>query len=92
MNPTTTGTIAQQTEAALMGPIFTTGSTGSMAMKDGPFIGIAASPFALIAVAVWQLSVLASDPRLGGHYASGEPESGPFDTNQVKPALSWSAK
>ena len=61
-------------------------------MKNGPFIGIGASLLALIAVADWQFSVLASDSRLGGHYAGGEPESGPFDTNQVKPGLSWSAK
>lgn len=61
---------------------------GSMDVRNGPFIGLVASLLVLIAVAVWQFSVLTSDARPGGHYASGTPERGPFDSNQVKPALS----
>jgi hypothetical protein len=65
---------------------------GSTNVKNGPFIGFVASLLVLIAVAVWQFSVLTSDARLGGPYAGGKSESGPFDSNQVKPALSRSAK
>ena len=61
-------------------------------MKNGPFIGFVASLLVLIAVALWQFSVLTSDGRLGGRYAGGAQESGPFDSNQVKPALSRSPK
>ena len=42
----------------------------------------------LIAVAVWQFSVLTSDARVG----IAKPESGPLDGNQVKPALARSPK
>ena len=65
---------------------------GSMDVKNGPFIGFVASLLALIAVALWQFSVLTSDGRLGGPYAGGAQESGPLDSNQVKPALSRSPK
>ncbi len=57
-------------------------------MKNGPFIGFVASLLVLIAVAVWQFSVLTSDARVGGIHAGGKPESGPLDGNQVKPARS----
>lgn len=63
-----------------------------MDVKNGPFIGVVASLLALIAVALWQFSVLTSNGRLGGPYAGGKPESGPLDSNQVKPALSRSPK
>jgi hypothetical protein len=59
-----------------------------MDMKNGPFIGFVASLLVLIAVAVWQFSVLTSDSRVG----SAKPESGPLDGNQVKPALARSPK
>ena len=61
-------------------------------MKNGPFIGFVASLLVLIAVAVWQFSVLTSDASLGGYHASGKPENGPLDNNQVKPALSKSPR
>lgn len=66
-------------------------------MKNGPFIGFVASLLVLIAVALWQFSVLASNSRLsspyaGGPYGNGKSESGPLDSNQVKPALSRSPK
>lgn len=61
-------------------------------MKNGPFVGFVASLLVLIAVAVWQFSVLTSDARLGGYHAGGKSESGPFDSNQVKPALQQSPK
>jgi len=61
-------------------------------VKNGPFIGLVASLLVLIAVAVWQFSVLTSDTRLGGPYAAGKSDSGPLDSNQVKPALSKSPK
>jgi hypothetical protein len=64
---------------------------GSTNVKNGPFIGFVASLLVLIGVAVWQFSVLTSDTRLGGPYA-GKSESGPLDSNQVKPALSRSPK
>ncbi|HEY4168034.1 MAG TPA: hypothetical protein VGM96_14715 [Reyranella sp.] len=52
-------------------------------MKNGPFIGFVASLLVLIAVALWQFSVLTSDDLVGG-----KPESGPLDSNQVQPARS----
>ena len=57
-------------------------------MKNGPFIGFLVSLLVLIAVAVWQFSVLTSDARLSGPYAGGKPVSGPLDSKQAKPALS----
>ena len=57
-------------------------------MRNGPFIGFVASLLVLIAVALWQFSVLTSDTRIGGF----KPESGPVDANQVKPALSRSSR
>lgn len=63
-----------------------------MDVKNGPFIGFVASLLVLIAIAFWQFSVLTSDSRLSGPYAAGKPESGPLDSNQVKPALSRSPK
>lgn len=57
-------------------------------MKNGPFIGFVASLLVLIAVAVWQFSVLTSDARVG----SSKLESGPLDSTQVKPALARSPK
>jgi hypothetical protein len=36
--------------------------------------------------------VLTSNSRLSGPYAGGKPESGPLDSNQMKPALSRSPK
>jgi hypothetical protein len=59
-----------------------------MDMRNGPFIGFVASLLVLIAVALWQFSVLTSDTRIGGF----KPESGPLDSNQVKPALSRSSR
>jgi hypothetical protein len=59
-----------------------------MDMKNGPFIGFVASLLVLIAVAVWQFSVLTSDARVG----SSKLESGPLDSTQVKPALARSPK
>src|SRR5262249_47253754 len=56
---------------------------GSTDVKNGPFIGFVASLLVLIAVALWQFSVLTSDVRVGS-----KPESGPFDSNQDKPARS----
>ena len=61
---------------------------GSMDVKNGPFIGFVASLLVLIAVAVWQFSVLTSNARVGGPYAGGKSESGPLDSNQIKPARS----
>ena len=61
-------------------------------MKNPPLIGVVASLLVLLAVALWQLSVLTSDGRLGGPYPGGKPENGPIDNNQVKPALSQSPK
>jgi hypothetical protein len=61
-------------------------------VKNGPFIGLVASLLVLIAVALWQFSVLTSDGRFGGPYAGGKPDSGPLDSSQVKPALSRSPK
>jgi len=63
-----------------------------MALKNGPFIGFVASLLVLIAVALWQFSVLTSNSRHSGPYAGGKSESGPLDSNQVKPALSRSPK
>jgi hypothetical protein len=63
-----------------------------MALKNGPFIGFVASLLVLIAVALWQFSVLTSNSRLSGPDAGGKSESGPLDSNQVKPALSRSPK
>jgi hypothetical protein len=54
-----------------------------MDLRNGPFIGFVASLLVLIAVALWQFSVLTSDTRVGG-----KPESGPPDRNQVNPARS----
>jgi len=65
---------------------------GSTNVKNGPFIGFVASLLVLIAVAVWQFSILTSDARLGGPYAAGKSESGPLDSDQVTPALSRSPK
>jgi hypothetical protein len=59
-----------------------------MDMRNGPFIGFVASLLVLIAVAVWQFSVLTSDTRIGGF----KPETGPLDGNQVRPALSRSSR
>ena len=61
-------------------------------MKNGPFIGFVASLLVLIAAAVWQFSVLTSDVRLGSPYAAGKSETGPLDSQQIKPALSRSPK
>jgi hypothetical protein len=63
-----------------------------MDVKNGPFIGFVASLLVLIAVALWQFSVLTSNARLSGPYASSKSENGPLDSNQVKPALSRSLK
>jgi hypothetical protein len=60
-------------------------------MKNGSFIGFVASLLVLIAVAVWQFSVLTSDARLGSPYAD-KSESGPLDSKRIEPALSKSPK
>jgi hypothetical protein len=85
----TTETIIQQTEALpLAFHVAGQAQSGSMDVKNGPFIGFVASLLMLIAVAVWQFSVLTSDARVGGYPAGGKAESGVLDHDQVKPALS----
>lgn len=59
-----------------------------MDVKNGPFIGFVASLLVLIAVALWQFSVLTSDAPVGGHHTTGKPESEPLDSSQAKPARS----
>jgi hypothetical protein len=61
-----------------------------MDVKNGPFIGFVASLLVLIAIALRQFSVLALDAHLSSPSASGKSESGPLDSNQVRPALSRS--
>jgi hypothetical protein len=86
----TTETIAQQTKAMPMTfPLTGQAQPGSTTVKNGPFIGFVTSLLVLIAVAVWQFSVLTLDAR---HLATGQPETSPLDSNQVKPALSRSPK
>jgi hypothetical protein len=63
-----------------------------MAVKNGPFIGFVASLLVLIAAALWQFSVLTSDVSSGSYRAAAKPDSGPLDSNQVKPALSRAPK
>ena len=47
-----------------------------MDVKNGPFIGFVASLLVLIAIALWQFSVLTSDSRLSGPYAAASPRAG----------------
>jgi hypothetical protein len=61
-------------------------------VNNGPFIGIVASLLLLLAVALWQFSVLTSDGHFDGRFAGGKQESGPLDRSQVTPALSRSPK
>ena len=61
-----------------------------MDVKNGPFIGFVASLLVLIAIALWQFSVLTSDTRLSGPSASSRLESGPLDAQRAKPALARS--
>jgi hypothetical protein len=80
----TTETITQQTEAMPVAfHLAGQAQPGSTDVKNGPFIGFVASLLVLIAVALWQFSVLTSDDLVGG-----KPESGPLDSNQVQPARS----
>ena len=57
-------------------------------MKNGPFFGIVTSLLVLIAVAIWQFTVLTSDSGPGGRRTAGPPDAAPLDNGQIKPALS----
>jgi hypothetical protein len=63
-----------------------------MDMKNGPFFGIVTSLLVLIAVAIWQFTVLTSDGGLGGRHTASPHEANPLDNGQLKPALSVSPK
>jgi len=89
----TTETIAQQTRAARMAfHLRDRLNLEHGREENGPFIGFVASLSVLIALALWQFSVLTSDAHFSNPSASGKPESGPLDSNQVRSALSRSPK
>jgi len=59
--------------------------------KNGPFIGVVTSLVLLIAVAVWQFSILTSDVRIGGPYA-GKLAERSLDDSKVRPAIAVSPR
>jgi hypothetical protein len=63
-----------------------------MDMKNGPFFGIVTSLLVLIAVAIWQFTVLTSDGGLGGRRTAAPAEATPLENGQIKPTLSVSPK